>query len=115
MIHVIRDRIHTFREIAYKKVFPVEHFGVDLRGESGSPRAPPGPFLFRAPLRGGEAFRAARTPGKLALGPQLVVWPAACTPTGWRWLRRVGRSCVCGAPRSGSRRLEAEWLGRFDR
>ena len=29
---MIRDRIHTFREIAYKKVFPVEHFGVDLRG-----------------------------------------------------------------------------------
>ena len=70
-------------------------------------------FFLRAPLRGGEALRAARAPGKLALS-----WwsgPAACTPTGWRWLWRAGKSCVHGAPRSGSRRLEAERLGRFDR
>ena len=69
-------------------------------------------FFLRAPLRGGEALRAARAPGKLARS-----WsgPAACTPTGWRWLRRAGKSCVRGAPRSGSRRLEAERLGRFDR
>ena len=36
-------------------------------------------FFLRAPLRGGEALRAARAPGKLALS-----WwsgPAACTPT----------------------------------
>ena len=70
-------------------------------------------IFLRAPLRGGEALRAARAPGKLARS-----WwsgPAACTPTGWRWLWRAGKSCVPGAPRSGSRRLEAEWLGRFDR
>ena len=70
-------------------------------------------FFLRAPLRGGEALRAARAPGKLARS-----WwsgPAACTPTGWRWLWRAGKSCVHGAPRSGSRRLEAERLGRFDR
>ena len=70
-------------------------------------------FFLRAPLRGGEALRAARAPGKLARS-----WwsgPAACTPTGWRWLWRAGKSCVHGAPRSGSRRLEAEWLGRCDR
>ena len=116
MIGVIGDRIHTFCEIAtlptiLKKNFRVEHFGVDLRGESGSPCAPLGPFFLR--LRGGEALRAARAPGKLALSR----WsgPAArCTSTSWRWLRRAGKSCVHGAPRSGSRRLEAEWLGRFD-
>ena len=76
-------------------------------------------FFLRAPLRGGEALRAARAPGKLARS-----WwsgPAACTPTPteWRWLWRAGKSCVHGAPRSGSmsgsRRLEAERLGRFDR
>ena len=57
--HVSRDCL--------QKVFPVEHFGVDFRGESGSPCAPSGPFFLRAPLRGGEALRAARAPGKLAL------------------------------------------------
>ena len=70
-------------------------------------------IFLRAPLRGGEALRAARAPGKLARS-----WwsgPAACTPTGWRWLWGAGKSCVPGAPRSGSRRLEAERLGRFDR
>ena len=70
-------------------------------------------FFLRAPLRGEEALRAARAPGKLARS-----WwsgPAACTPTGWRWLWRAGKSCVHGAPRSGCRRLEAERLGRFDR
>ena len=69
-------------------------------------------FFLRAPLRGGEALRAARAPGKSARS-----WwsgPAACTPTGWRWLWRAGKSCVHGAPRSGSRRLEAELLGRCD-
>ena len=69
-------------------------------------------FFLRAPLRGEEALRAARAPGKLARS-----WwsgPAACTPTGWRWLWRAGKSCVHGAPRSGSRRLEAERLGRLD-
>ena len=51
-------------------------------------------FFLRAPLRGGEALRAARAPGKLARS-----WwsgPAACAPTGWRWLRRAGKSCVRG-------------------
>ena len=48
------------------------------------------------------------------VGPQLVVWPAACTPTGWRWLRRAGKSCVHGTPRCGNRRLEAERLRRLD-
>ena len=70
-------------------------------------------IFLRAPLRGGEALRAARAPGKLARS-----WwsgPAACTPTEWRWLWRAGKSCVHWAPRSGSRRLEAERLGRFDR
>ena len=70
-------------------------------------------IFLRAPLRGGEALRAGHAPGKLARS-----WwsgPAACTPTEWRWLWRAGKSCVHGAPRSGSRRLEAERLGRFDR
>ena len=69
-------------------------------------------FFLRAPLRGGQALRAARAPGKLARS-----WwsgPAACTPTGWRWLRRAGKSCVHGTPRCGNRRLEAERLRRLD-
>ena len=68
-------------------------------------------IFLRAPLRGGETLRAARA---RKVGPQLVVWPAACTPTGWRWLRRAGKSCVHGTPRCGNRRLEAERLRRLD-
>ena len=55
-----------------KKVFPVEHFGVDLRGESGSPCAPPGPFFSSgaaarrggAPPIGGEPM-----PVQVCFGP----------------------------------------------
>ena len=77
MIRVIRDRIHTFREIAvYKKgFFPVEHFGVDLRGESGSPCAPSGPFFSS-----GAAARRASAPRRARarkVGPQLVVWASS--------------------------------------
>ena len=58
-----------------KKVFPVEHFGVDLRGESGSPCAPPGPiFSSGAAARRGGAPRGARA---RKFGPQLVVWASS--------------------------------------
>ena len=76
MIGVIGDRIHTFCEIAYKKgFFPVEHFGVDLRGESASPRAPSGPFFSSgAAARRGGAPRGARV---RKVGPQLMVWASS--------------------------------------
>jgi len=90
----------------------MEHFGVDLRGESGSPCVPWVPKLSSgAAARRRDAPRRARA---RKVGPQLVVWPAACTPTGWRWLRRAGKSCVHGTPRCGSRHLEAERLRRLD-
>ena len=68
-------------------------------------------FLFG---RRCAAARRSAPRARRKVGPQLVVWPAACTPTGWRWLRRAGKSCVHGTPRCGSRRLEAERLRRLD-
>ena len=44
-------RKKIFRPTASVKVFPVEHFGVDLRGESASPCAPSGPVFFLPEVR----------------------------------------------------------------
>ena len=52
------------------KGFPVEHFGVDLRGESGSPRAPPGPFFSS-----GAAARRRGVPRR-AHARKVGAWPA---------------------------------------
>ena len=68
-------------------------------------------FFLRAPLRGGEALRAARAPGKLARSwwsGQQRARPPAGAGSG----ERVRAACL---GLRGSRRLEAEWLGRFDR
>ena len=105
---MIQDRIHTrFARLPTKK----SPYGFRTLWCQPS-CAPWGPmFSSGAAARRRGAPRRARA---WKVGPQLVVWPAACTPTGWRWLRRAGKSYVHGTPRCGSRCLEAEWLGPFD-
>eukprot|EP00964_Phaeocystis_antarctica_P120018 scaffold83777_cov71-Phaeocystis_antarctica.AAC.1 len=55
------------REFSTTLVFPVEDFGVILRGDAGSPSALWGPKVLLAPLRGAEALRAIRVPNRRGL------------------------------------------------
>ena len=137
MIGVIGDRIHTFCEIATlptKKNFRVEHFGVDLRGESGSPCAPLGPFFFgsAAARRSAPRARPESWPSvggltssvnahllhhRLALaqasGQELRAWDSAMRCSR-RLERRVARPARLGAHRSIRRsnvRLRRNTLG----
>ena len=95
------------------KSFPVEHFGVDLRGESGSPRAPSGPFLSSgAAVRRGDAPRRAPPeswPSVGGLASGVHAHRLALAQASGQELR------ARGSAKRHSRRLEAEWLGRFDR
>ena len=110
---MIRDRIHTFREIAYKKGFPRRTLWC----------RPPWPIWFSLCRTRPNFFFGRRCAAGRRSAPRArpESWPAvgvwASSVHAHRLalaLRRAGKSCVHGAPRSGSRRLEAERLGRLD-
>ena len=56
-----------FSRFSTTLVFPVEDFGVILRGDVGSPSAPWAQNFLKAPLRGAEALRAIRVPNRRGL------------------------------------------------
>ena len=85
-----------FSRFSTTLVFPVEDFGVILRGDVGSPSALWGPKILLAPLRGAEALRAIRVPNRRGL-------TAAQQPPGPEQLGALVQSAQRGTSR-GRRR-----------